>query len=285
VKAGILMPGSTIIEATSGNTGVGLAMVGAVKGYKILLVMPDSCSLERRRLFQAFGAECLLVPREIGAKGLIEATGKIAAENPSFWWSRQFANVSNPEIHIKTTAQEIISSFPHVDILVGGVGTGGHVTGCALALRPKYPNLKVYAVEPEEADVLGPCAAGTWKPHKIMGMGPDFRPDTFLPELTNGIIKVNSDRSWEMCRRSAREEGVFVGISSGSCLAAVERMFEEKQIPPGSTVLTFNYDSGERYLSIPGLFPNSEEKMIGLELLKEEEKGAFHERTLNKFFI
>jgi cysteine synthase A len=249
-KNGILKPGSVIIEPTSGNTGIGLAMVAAVKGYRIILVMPESMSLERRKIMSAYGAEFDLTPREKGMKGAIERAKQLQTEIPGAWVPMQFDNQANPEIHRNTTAMEIIDDFPEgIDYLVTGVGTGGHITGCAEILKAKFPNIKVYAVEPELSPVL---SGGTPSPHPIQGIGAGFIPSVLRTELLDGVIKVSKDDAYNFTKRAAREEGLFVGISTGASLAAVNQKMNEFE--EGAKILTFNYDTGERYLSVEGLF-------------------------------
>ena len=249
-EQGILKKGSTIIEATSGNTGIGLAMVAAVKGYKLILVMPESMSVERRRLMSIYGAEFVLTPREKGMKGAIEKANELVQEIPNSWAPLQFENPSNIEIHKKTTSQEIINAFPDgLDYLITGVGTGGHITGCAEILKRHYPNLKVYAVEPEASPVI---SGGSPSPHPIQGIGAGFIPANLHQDLLDGVIQVSKDDAFLYTQRVAKEEGILVGISSGASLAAVAKKLVD--IPENSKVLTFCYDTGERYLSIEGLF-------------------------------
>ncbi len=247
---GVLGPDSVIVEPTSGNTGIGLAMVAAVKGYRLILVMPESFSIERRKLMAAYGAEFDLTPRELGMKGAMARAAEIAAETPGAWIASQFANPANPAVHRSTTAQEILDDFPEqLDFLVTGVGTGGHITGCAEVLKERWPTLRVYAVEPTLSPVL---SGGTHSPHPIQGIGAGFIPDVMRPELLDGIVQVAPDDAMAYARRSAREEGVLIGVSSGASLAAVAQL--RPQIPDGSRVLTFDYDSGERYLSVDALW-------------------------------
>ena len=249
-EQGILKQGSTIIEATSGNTGIGLAMVAAVKGYKLILVMPESMSVERRRLMSIYGAEFVLTPREKGMKGAIEKANELVQEIPNSWSPLQFENPSNIEIHKKTTAQEIINDFPEgLDYLITGVGTGGHITGCAEILKRHYPNLKVYAVEPEASPVI---SGGAPSPHPIQGIGAGFIPANLHKDLLDGVIQVSKDEAFLYTQRAAKEEGMLIGISSGASLAAVAKKLVD--IPENAKVLTFCYDTGERYLSIEGLF-------------------------------
>jgi len=249
-KNGLLKPGSIIIEPTSGNTGIGLAIVAAVKGYKLILVMPESMSLERRKIMSAYGAQFVLTPREKGMKGAIEKSKELIAETPDSWMPMQFDNQSNLRIHRETTAQEILKDFPDgLDYLITGVGTGGHITACAEVLKKSFPNLKVYAVEPELSPVLSGGAPG---PHPIQGIGAGFIPSIMNTALLDGVIQVSKEEAYAFTTRSASEEGLFVGISSGAALAAVNKKL--KDIPAGSRILTFCYDTGERYLSIEGLF-------------------------------
>ena len=247
---GILNKDTVIIEPTSGNTGIGLAMVAAVKGYKLILTMPESMSLERRRLLAAYGAQLELTPREKGMKGAIARAEELAKEIPNSWIPQQFENGANIAVHKRTTAQEILRDFPEgIDYLITGVGTGGHITGCAEALKEKWPNLKVFAVEPVLSPVISGGAPG---PHPIQGIGAGFIPVNLHVDAIDGVIQVNKDEAFEMAQRSVKEEGIFLGISSGASLAAVRRKLEE--IPADARVLTFCYDTGERYLSIEGLF-------------------------------
>ncbi len=249
-KKGILKPGSTIIEPTSGNTGIGLAIVAAVKGYPVILVMPDSMSIERRRLMALYGASFELTPREKGMKGAIEKAKELVAQTPGAWMPQQFDNKANVEVHRKTTAKEILKDFPDgIDYLITGVGTGGHITGVAEVLKKKFPGLKVFAVEPELSPVISGGAPG---PHPLQGIGAGFIPSILKTELLDGTIQVGKDEAFTYAQRFAKEEGVLVGISTGASLAAVAKKL--KEIPAGSKVLTFNYDTGERYLSIEGLF-------------------------------
>lgn len=247
---GRLTPGSTIIEPTSGNTGIGLAMVAAVKGYKIILVMPESMSIERRKIMAAYGAEFDLTPRERGMKGAIERAHELAAQTPGGWIPQQFENPANLDIHYRTTAQEILADFPDgFDVLITGVGTGGHITAVGEVLKSKFPKLKVYAVEPELSPVISGGAPG---PHPLQGIGAGFIPANLHTDVLDGAIQVSKDEAYEMARRSAREEGTFIGISSGASLAAVAKKLPE--LPQGSRILTFCYDTGERYLSVDGLY-------------------------------
>jgi cysteine synthase A len=249
--SGKLKPGSTIIEPTSGNTGVGLAMVAAVKGYKLVLVMPESMSVERRRLMLAYGATFVLTPREKGMNGSIARATELVAETPGAWMPQQFDNPANIDIHVRTTAEEIAADFPSgVDVLITGVGTGGHITGCAKVLKARWPKLKVFAVEPTLSPVI---SGGKPGPHPIQGIGAGFIPKNLHVDLLDGVIQVEPDAAKEMARRAAREEGLLVGISSGATLAAIAQKLPE--LAAGATVLGFNYDTGERYLSIEGFLP------------------------------
>ena len=251
-RSGKLKPGGVIIEPTSGNTGIGLAMVAAVKGYRLILVMPDSMSIERRRLMLAFGAEFDLTPREKGMKGAIGRAEELIAETPGSWMPQQFENAANLEVHRRTTAQEILADFRDspLDALITGVGTGGHITACAEVLKKEWPGLKVFAVEPTLSPVL---SGGQPSPHPIQGIGAGFVPAIMDLALMNGIIQVTPDDAKEMARRCAREEGLLVGISSGAALAAVDQKLAD--LGDGARVLTFNYDTGERYLSVPEFLP------------------------------
>ena len=249
-RKGILKKGSVIIEPTSGNTGIGLAMVAAVKGYRLILVMPDSMSIERRRLMLAYGAEFDLTPREKGMKGSIERAKALASSTPNSWIPQQFENEANTDIHRTTTAREILEDFPQgIDVLITGVGTGGHITGVTEAVRKKYPLLKTFAVEPTLSPVL---SGGTPGPHPIQGIGAGFIPAILKQDLLTGVIQVTKEEAFQFAVRAAKEEGIFVGISTGASLAAVAKKLPE--LPAKSRVLTFNYDTGERYLSIEGLF-------------------------------
>ena len=250
-RSGKLKPGGTIIEPTSGNTGIGLAMVAAVKGYSLVLVMPDSMSIERRRLMAAYGARVELTPREQGMKGCIARAEELAAQIAGAWIPQQFENPANVAVHEQTTAREIAEDFPEgVDVLITGVGTGGHITGCAKVLKKKWPKLKVFAVEPVASPVL---SGGQPAPHPIQGIGAGFIPKVMDTSLLDGVIQVDAEPAREMARRAAREEGLLVGISSGATLAAIAQKL--KDIPAGATVLGFNYDTGERYLSVEGFLP------------------------------
>jgi len=250
-RSGQLKPGGTIIEPTSGNTGIGLAMVAAVKGYRLVLVMPDSMSIERRRLMLAYGATFVLTPREKGMKGAIARAEELRTETPGAWIAQQFENPANIEVHVRTTAQEILADFPQgLDAMITGVGTGGHLTGCARVLKQAWPSLKVFAVEPSASPVI---SGGAPSPHPIQGIGAGFIPVNLDVSVLDGVVQVEAEEAREMARRSAREEGMLVGISSGATLAAIARKLPE--LPGGSRVLGFNYDTGERYLSIEGFLP------------------------------
>ncbi len=250
-KSGALKPGGTIIEPTSGNTGVGLAMVAAVKGYKLVLVMPESMSIERRRLMLAYGASFDLTPREKGMKGAIARAEELVASTPGAWMPQQFENPANIDVHVRTTAQEILADFPEgLDALITGVGTGGHLTGVARVLKAKFPQLKVFAVEPAASPVI---SGGQPAPHPIQGIGAGFVPKNLDTSLLDGVIQVDAEVAREYARRSAREEGMLVGISSGATLAAIAQKLPE--LPAGTKVLGFNYDTGERYLSVEGFLP------------------------------
>ncbi len=249
--SGRLKPGGTIIEPTSGNTGIGLAMVAAVKGYKLILVMPESMSVERRRLAQAYGATFDLTPREGGMKGAIARAAELAEQHPGAWIPQQFENPANIEVHVRTTAQEILADFPDgVDAIITGVGTGGHITACAEVLKPLWPRLRVFAVEPALSPVISGGAPG---PHPIQGIGAGFVPANLHTAVLDGVIQVDAEEAREFARRSAREEGILIGISSGATLAAIAKKLPE--LPKGGTVLGFNYDTGERYLSVPDFLP------------------------------
>jgi cysteine synthase A len=250
-QSGALQPGGTIIEPTSGNTGIGLALVAAVKGYKLVLVMPDSMSIERRRLMLAYGASFDLTPKEKGMKGAIARAEELAAQTPGSWIPQQFDNPANADIHARTTAQEILADFPDgLDALITGVGTGGHLTGCARVLKAKFPQLKVFAVEPALSPVI---SGGQPGPHPIQGLGAGFIPKNLDTRLLDGVIQIDAEPAREYARRAAREEGLLVGISSGATLAAIAQKLPE--LPAGSRVLGFNYDTGERYLSVEGFLP------------------------------
>jgi cysteine synthase A len=249
-KSGILKPNSIIIEPTSGNTGVGLAMVAAVKGYKLILVMPESMSIERRRLMSVYGASFELTPREKGMKGAIEKAKELVAAEPLAWMPQQFENLANPDIHIRTTAEEIIADFSEgLDFLITGVGTGGHITGVGKILKKHFPSIKIFAVEPELSPVI---SGGNPGPHPLQGIGAGFIPDNLDVTILEGVITVSKDEAFEFTRRAAKEEAIFQGVSSGATMAAVSKKLNE--IPEGSRVLIFNYDTGERYLSVEGLF-------------------------------
>ncbi len=249
---GSLLPGGTIVEPTSGNTGIGLAMVAAVKGYKLILVMPESMSLERRRLMLAYGASFALTPREKGMKGAIQHATEIVAETPGAWMPGQFENPANIAVHVRTTAQEILNDFADapIDAIITGVGTGGHITGIAEALKPVWPNVKIYAVEPTLSPVI---SGGQPAPHSIQGIGAGFIPANLHTQLLDGVIQVDPAAAKVMALRSAKEEGLLVGISSGATLQAIAQKIPE--LPAGSRILGFNYDTGERYLSVPDFLP------------------------------
>ncbi len=247
---GILKDGSVIVEPTSGNTGIGLAMVAAVKGYKLILVMPESMSIERRKIMSAYGATFVLTPKEKGMNGAIEKAKEIVETNPNAWMPQQFENPANIEVHMKTTAEEMIKDFPKgIDYLITGVGTGGHITGVAKVLKERFPNIKVFAVEPTLSNVIGGGEPG---PHTLQGIGAGFIPKNLHTDLLNGTIEVLAEDAFEFAQRAAKEEGLFGGISSGATLAAINKKLSE--IPEGSTVIGFNYDTGERYLSIANLY-------------------------------
>jgi cysteine synthase A len=249
-QKGILNKDSVIIEPTSGNTGIGLAMVAAVKGYKLILVMPESMSVERRQLMQLYGAAFELTPREKGMKGAIEKAKELIEKTPNSWMPQQFDNSANVDVHRKTTAQEILHAFPDgLDYVITGVGTGGHITAVAEVLKEKFPNLKVLAVEPELSPVI---SGGSPSPHPLQGLGAGFIPSILNTSLLDGTVLVGKDESFSYTQRLAKEEGILAGISTGAALAAVAKTLPN--IPKGSRVLTFNYDTGERYLSIDGLF-------------------------------
>ena len=250
-QSGVLQPGGTIVEPTSGNTGIGLAMVAAVKGYKIILVMPDSMSIERRRLMLAYGASFDLTPREKGMKGSIARAEDIVASTPGAWMPQQFNNPANVAVHVPTTAEEIAADFPEgLDAIITGVGTGGHITGVARVLKARWPQLKVYAVEPAASPVI---SGGAPSPHPIQGIGAGFIPNNLDVSVLDGVIQVDAEPAREMARRCAREEGMLVGISSGATLAAIAQKLPE--LPANAVVLGFNYDTGERYLSVDGFLP------------------------------
>lgn len=248
---GALKPGGTIIEPTSGNTGVGLAMAAAVKGYRLLLVMPESMSVERRKIMAAYGAELVLTPREKGMRGAIEKSLELLKDTPGAWMPQQFENPANIAAHRRATANEIAADFPEgLDYIITGVGTGGHITGCAEILKERFPKLKVFAVEPAASPVI---SGGSPSPHPIQGIGAGFVPKNLHTQLLDGVIQVTNDEAFEFTRRAAREEGLLIGVSSGASLAAVAKKLPE--IPAGATILTFCYDTGERYLSVANLFP------------------------------
>jgi len=249
--SGRLKPGGTIIEPTSGNTGIGLAMVAAVKGYKLILVMPESMSLERRRLMQAYGASFDLTPKEGGMNAAIARATELAGQHDGAWIPQQFENPANIAVHARTTAEEILADFPDgVDAIITGVGTGGHITACGEVLKPRWPKLRVFAVEPALSPVISGGAAG---PHPIQGIGTGFLPANLHTDVLDGVIQVEAEEAREFARRSARLEGLLVGISSGATLAAIAKKLPE--LPKGATVLGFNYDTGERYLSVPDFLP------------------------------
>lgn len=249
-QKGLLKPDSVIIEPTSGNTGIGLALVGAVKGYKVILVMPESMSIERRKLMEIYGAEFELTPREKGMKGAIERAAELVLETPNGWSPQQFNNQANIEIHKKTTALEILADFPDgLDYIITGVGTGGHITGVAEVLKQHFPKLQVIAVEPEASPVL---SGGSPAPHPLQGIGAGFIPQNYHAEAIDSVIQVNKEDAFEYTKKIAKLEGILVGISTGASLAAVAKQLES--VPNDALVLTFNYDTGERYLSIDGLF-------------------------------
>jgi cysteine synthase A len=248
---GILKAGGVIIEPTSGNTGIGLAMAGAVKGYRVILTMPESMSIERRRVLAAYGAEIVLTPREKGMKGAIAKATELTSQTENGWMPMQFDNEANTDIHRRTTAQEIIADFPDgLDYLITGVGTGGHITGCAEVLKEKFPSLQVLAVEPEKSPVL---SGGSPSPHKLQGIGAGFVPGIMRLDLMNGVVQVSEEAAFKYAQDCARLEGILIGVSSGATLAAIAQKLPE--IPKGARVLGFCYDTGERYLSVDGLFP------------------------------
>ena len=251
-RTGKLKPAGTIIEPTSGNTGIGLAMVAAVKGYRLILVMPESMSVERRRLMLAYGAQFDLTPRELGMTGSIDRAKELIDQTPNSWMPQQFDNPANVGVHRRTTAQEILRDFADtpIDAIITGVGTGGHITGCAEVLKGVWPDLKVFAVEPAASPVLSKGKAG---PHPIQGLGANFVPSILNTEILDGIIDVEAEEAKEMARRAAREEGLLIGISSGAALAGVARKLPELGEHP--RILTFSYDTGERYLSVPDFLP------------------------------
>ena len=250
-QRGLLTKDSVIIEPTSGNTGIGLAMVAAVRGYKLVLVMPESMSIERRRIMAAYGATFDLTPREKGMKGAIERAAELVAQTPGAWMPQQFDNAANIRVHAATTAREILDDFPEgIDYLITGVGTGGHITACSEVLKPHFPSMKVLAVEPMKSPVISGGAPG---PHRIQGIGAGFIPANLHREALDGTIQVSEEDAFMYTQRAAREEGIFIGVSSGGALAAVAQALPP--MPDGARVLTFCYDTGERYLSIDGLFP------------------------------
>ena len=249
-KAGILKPGGVIIEPTSGNTGIGLSFVAAVKGYKMIITMPESMSIERRKIMEAYGAEFVLTPKELGMKGAIAKAQELAETIEGAWVPQQFENDSNPSIHYDTTAKEILADFPNgVDYLVTGVGTGGHLSGIGKALKEVNPATKVYAVEPANSPVISGGESG---PHMIQGIGAGFIPKNLDTNIVDQAIKIENEEAFEFARKAAKEEGLFVGISTGASLAAVAKTIEN--LPSDQVVLTVNYDTGERYLSVEGLF-------------------------------
>jgi len=249
-KSGILREGSTIVEPTSGNTGIGLAMVAAVKGYRIILVMPESMSIERRSILRAYGAEIELSPRELGMRGAMNRADELAREIENAWIPSQFDNPSNPSIHEATTALEILEDFPNsIDYLVTGVGTGGHISGVSRILKQHMPGIQVYAVEPSDSPVI---SGGKPAPHALMGIGAGFLPGNLDMDLVDGVLQVEKMEAYNFTKRAAKEEGILVGISTGASLAAVSRLLEKSG--NSATILTFNYDTGERYLSVNDLF-------------------------------
>ncbi len=249
-EKGLINKDTIIIEPTSGNTGIGLALVAAVKGYRLILTMPESMSIERRKHMKALGAELVLTPKELGMGGTITKANELLEENPNGWMPQQFQNQANVEAHKKTTAPEILEDFPEgLDYLITGVGTGGHITGCAETLKETMSNLKVFAVEPEKSPVISGGEKGL---HRLQGIGAGFIPDVLNVDILDGIIQVSEEDAFEMARRCTKEEGIFVGISSGATLAALKQ--KESDMAEGSRVLIFSYDSGERYLSIEDLF-------------------------------
>ncbi len=252
-KRGVLKKGSVIVEPTSGNTGIGLAMAAAVKGYKLILVMPESMSIERRKIMAAYGAQFDLTPREKGMKGAIERATELAKTLPSAWIPQQFENPANVDIHKRTTGEEIVKDFPEgFDALITGVGTGGHITGVAKVLKEKFPKIKVFAVEPDASPVIGGGQPG---PHPLQGIGAGFIPKNLDMKVLDGTINVSKDEAYAYALRASKEEGILVGISTGASLAAVAKKLAED--PSLKRVLTFNYDTGERYLSVDGLFPSA----------------------------
>ena len=249
-EKGLISKDTVIIEPTSGNTGIGLALVAAVKGYRLILTMPESMSIERRKFMQALGAELVLTPKELGMGGTINKAKELLEETPNAWMPQQFQNPANVQAHKNTTAQEILTDFPEgIDYMITGVGTGGHITGCAEVLKEKFSNLQVFAVEPVKSPVISGGEKGL---HRLQGIGAGFIPEVLNVDILDGTIQVNEEDSFEMARRCAKEEGIFVGISSGATLAAVKQ--KESEMSAGSRVLIFSYDTGERYLSIEDLF-------------------------------
>jgi cysteine synthase A len=247
---GALRPGGVIIEPTSGNTGIGLAMVAAVRGYSLTLVMPESMSVERRAIMIAYGANLVLTPREKGMRGAIEKAEELLKETPGAWMPQQFENRANIDVHVRTTAQEILRDFPDgIDYLITGVGTGGHITGCAVVLKEHFPKLQVFAVEPAASPVI---SGGQPSPHPIQGIGAGFIPANLDTKVLDGVIQVKNEDAMLWAKRAAKEEGIFIGASSGASLSAVAQKLPE--LAPGSSILTFCYDTGERYLSIPALY-------------------------------
>jgi cysteine synthase A len=250
-RRGVLGKNSVIIEPTSGNTGIGLAMVAAVKGYQLVLVMPESMSIERRRIMAAYGATLVLTPREKGMKGSIERAQELAAQTPGAWIPQQFENPANIEVHRRTTAAEILADFPEgIDVLITGVGTGGHITGASEVLKLQWPKLRTFAVEPAKSPVI---SGGAPSPHRIQGIGAGFIPANLHQDTLDGAIQVTEEDAFRMAARAAKEEGIFIGPSSGASLAAVAQKIPD--LPDGAKILTFCYDTGERYLSVEGLFP------------------------------
>jgi cysteine synthase A len=249
-RSGELKAGGVIIEPSSGNTGVALAMVGAVKGYRVIVVMPESMSIERRKLIRLYGGELVLTPREKGMRGAVERATELLNEIPNGWIPQQFKNPANPAIHAETTAREIIADFPEgIDYLITGVGTGGHITACAKILKERFPKLKVFAVEPAASPVI---SGGSPAPHPIQGIGAGFIPDNLDRSLLDGVVQIPNEAAFDYARRAAKQEGICLGVSSGASLAAVAQKLD--QIPAGATILTFCYDTGERYFSVANLY-------------------------------
>lgn len=249
-RKGELKPGDTIVEPTSGNTGIGLALVAAVKGYELILVMPESMSIERRRIMASYGATFELTPKEFGMKGAIEKANELTAESEKRWMPQQFDNPANPLIHEQTTAEEILKDFPEgIDYLITGVGTGGHISGVAKKLKARFPHLKAFAVEPEASPVI---SGGEPGPHPLQGIGAGFIPNTLDTEVLDGVVKVTKEEAFKYAQELVKKEGIFSGVSTGASLAAVAKKLDE--LKPDSTILTFNYDTGERYLSVDELF-------------------------------